>query len=116
MLDTELKKILTRLEEHEKRIRVIEENVEVVRSQKAISNENKGKKNYSGATGGTRQLIDGGFFKSKRDLTGIREELANNSYHYSSQAIHEALKGLAKPGGPLISLRDGQRKTYVERK
>lgn len=73
-------------------------------------------KDFSGATGGIRFLISKGFFKKKRDLTEARKELADNDYHYSRQAIHEALKLCSKSKGSLVTLKEGGRKLYVERK
>jgi len=71
---------------------------------------------FSGATGGVRLLISKAFFKKKKALAEIRAALAEHGYHYSAQAVHEALKRLTTKGGPLVSLQEGGRKIYVERK
>jgi len=71
---------------------------------------------FAGATGGVRLLLSKGYFKNKRDLPGVRKELSSNGYHYSSQAVHKALKSLSKVTGPLIALKEGGRYYYVERK
>lgn len=71
---------------------------------------------FSGATGGVRFLISKGFFKKKKILTEIRGTLGENGYHYSAQAVHEALKRLTSKAGPLVSLHEGGNKVYVERK
>lgn len=72
---------------------------------------------FRGPTGGVRLLITkSGFFKQKRQLSDVVAELANRHYHYSLQAVHEALRRLSSAQGPLVSLREGGRKVYVERK
>lgn len=74
------------------------------------------KNKYTGPTGGARKLYDVGFFKEKRSLSNVRKELGNNGYYYSRQAVHEALKTLSGKNGPLVSLKEGKNKLYVERK
>jgi hypothetical protein len=71
---------------------------------------------FSGATGGIRFLISKGLFKRKQGLAGVRTSLSDNGYHYSRQAVHVALNNLTAKGGPLVTLREGGRKIYVERK
>lgn len=108
----EITKILAQLADHERRIVLLEGVDKVSVPKKATT----AKTDYSGATGGVRYLISQGFFKQKRDLSTVREQLSKEDYHYSSQAVHEALKTLSKQSGPLVSLKDGKLKTYVERK
>jgi len=71
---------------------------------------------FSGATGGVRFLISKGFFKKKKALAEIRTALSEHGYLYSAQAVHEALKRLTVKSGPLVSLQEGGRKVYAERK
>jgi hypothetical protein len=71
---------------------------------------------FSGATGGVRFLISKGYFKTKLSLSEVRTALSKNGYHYSKQAVHGALINLSPKGGPLVSLQEGGRKVYVERK
>jgi len=71
---------------------------------------------FSGATGGVRFLISKGVFKKKKTLADVRTSLADHEYHYSAQAIQMALSRLTPKDGPLVSLREGGRKVYVERK
>jgi hypothetical protein len=71
---------------------------------------------YSGPTGGVRFLISKGFFKKKKALPETRSALAERDYHYSVQAVHEALKRLTAKDGPLVALREGGKKVYVNRK
>jgi hypothetical protein len=73
---------------------------------------------YKGATGGVRYLIDKGFFdKHKRKLGDVTKELGANGYHYSSQAIHDALSRLSNGASmPMVVLKEGGVKKYVRRK
>lgn len=75
-----------------------------------------GKNVYSGATGGVRLLISQGYFDSKKDLTTVRKGLGEQGYHYSSQAIHEALKTVSKTGGPLVMIKETNTRLYANRK
>jgi hypothetical protein len=76
----------------------------------------KAAKDFGGATGGIRFLISKNAFKKKRGLAEVRTALSDEGYHYSRQAVHIALNNLASKGGPLVSLQEGGRKVYVERK
>jgi len=94
----------------------------LTRLEKAVFGSKEGQevkkpaKGFGGATGGVRFLISKGYFKKKRALAEIRSALAQHDYHYSAQAVHEALKRLIQKGGPLVSLREGGKKLYVNRK
>jgi hypothetical protein len=74
------------------------------------------KENFSGPTGGVRLLISKNFFRSKRNLGEVRTELTKHEYHYSAQAVHEALKRLSGKDGSLVALMEGKTKLYVKRK
>lgn len=81
------------------------------------SNSKKEVREYAGPTGGIRFLIDEEkYFAEKRNLSDVRFELERHNYHYSRQAIHTALRMLSKIGGPLVTLSQGGKKVYVERK
>ncbi len=113
-----LERIFKIIQEHEKRIAALEETIKS-NTVDSAKNQNDGKtqdKEYSGPTGGTRFLINKGFFKEKRDLGTIRKELQKNNYYYSRQAVNAALKGLSKQSGPLVVWKEEKRKKYVERK
>lgn len=71
---------------------------------------------FSGPTGGVRFLISKNYFKRKRELSSIKKTMAENDYHYNRQAIQEALQILSKNEGPLVSLIEGHKKVYVQRK
>lgn len=94
----------------------------IVRLEKAVfgggrkSPQAKPAKDFSGATGGIRFLISKGVFKKKHGLSAVRAALSDNGYHYSRQAVHVALNNLSTHGGPLVSLKEGGHKVYVERK
>lgn len=70
----------------------------------------------TGPSAGIRILVAQRFFESKRSLGDVRSALVERGYHYSAQAIDMALKRLSRRDGLLVSLREGRRKTYVERK
>lgn len=113
-----LERIFKIIQGHEQRISSLEKATRSEVGIPATSEKDKRPRveKYSGPTGGTRFLVSKGFFKKKRGLATVRKELAENNYHYSRQAIHEALKHLSKSGGPLVSLRENKKKVYVERK
>lgn len=86
------------------------------RKGKAKSGAKAKTSDFSGATGGIRFLISKSFFKKKQGLAEVRTALSDNGYHYSKQAIHGALNNLTAKGGPLVTLQEGGRKVYAERK
>jgi hypothetical protein len=104
----------------EKKIRKLEQRI--ARLEKAVlagrghQAQKQPVKGFTGATGGVRFLLSKGFFKKKHGLKDVRTALAKNGYHYSRQAAHVALNNLTAKGGPLVSLQEGGRKVYVERK
>lgn len=114
MTQDNIQQIIKKLDDHENRIRALENNGSSTKQDK--TKKVWGKEDYSGATGGLRFIIKNGFFKIKRNQTVIRKELAEKNYYYSSQAIYEALKILAKPSGSLVALKEKGKKVYVERK
>lgn len=113
MTRNDIQKILGKLDDHEKRIRTLElaSGTKHKKAGLTVTQES-----YSGATGGVRFLVKNGFFKTKRNQVSIRKELADKGYHYSSQAIYEAMKILSKLGGLLVTLNEKGSKVYVERK
>lgn len=116
MTEAQLQKILAQLEDHEKRIHALEGGTIRSRKESRRASSVQTREDYSGATGGIRFLIKNGLFKMKTKQKDIRKELADKSYHYSSQAIYEALKILSRPSGPLVVLNEKRQKVYVERK
>lgn len=71
---------------------------------------------FSGPTGGIRLLVSQNFFKTRKSLADVRTALAKNDYHYVTQVIHNALSRLSRVDGPLVSVKDGNKKMYVKRK
>lgn len=112
MTRNDIQKILGKLDDHEKRILALELGTGTKRKKASPVVQ----ENYSGATGGVRFLIKNGFFKAKLSQASVRKELADKGYHYSSQAIYEAMKVLSRPGGQLVTLNEKGSKVYVERK
>jgi hypothetical protein len=106
MSDTALEEIIRRLERLEK----------VVFGKGQKPSRKPAASSFSGATGGIRSLLSKGFFKKKQGLPEVRAGLSKSGYHYSRQAVNGALNNLARTDGPLVSLQEGGRKVYVERK
>lgn len=108
-----LEEIIKKLKDHENRIRALEGG-----SSRSEERSDRDKKdiNYSGATGGIRFLIKSGFLDTKRNQKDIRKKLTDENYHYSSQAVYEALQILSKSNGPLVVLKEKGKKVYVKRK
>jgi hypothetical protein len=71
---------------------------------------------FSGPTGGIRLLVSQNFFKTRKSLADVRTALAKNDYHYVTQVIHNFLSRLSRVDGPLVSVKDGNKKMYVKRK
>lgn len=114
--DTQLQKIIDKLKNHEDRIHELEKSILTHDSGHKSKKVSIGENKYTGPTGGVRMLLDNGFFKIKRSLSDVRKNLSDNGYYYSRQAVHEALKILSGKTGPLVSLKEGKGKLYVERK
>jgi hypothetical protein len=104
-MDNQIKEILNRLTKLER---------VVFGEEKKIIN--KGKEEFVGPTGGIRLLISKGFFKTKRGLGEVKIKLAEESYHYSLQAVQNALNRLSGAGGPLVAFKENSKKVYAERK
>ena len=108
------------LQKIEKRLKRLEDAVFWRKGKIKVGSESKARQSkeaeFSGATGGVRFLISKGFFKEKQGFSEVRAALSKNGYHYSRQAVHGALNNLAVKGGSLVSLQEGGRKVYVERK
>lgn len=102
----QIKNILTRLEKLE----------QVIFRKKAGEDAAPQVKNFTGAKGGILLLISKGHFNKHRQAPDVKEELAENGYHYSIQVVQTALNRLSKGNGPLVTMKDGGKKVYVRRK
>lgn len=80
------------------------------------SPEEWSKKDFSGATGGVRYLVSKNFFGKKRMLGDIRVALSGHNYHYSHQAVNQALQYLSRNKGPLVKIKEKNNNYYVKRK
>jgi len=99
-------------------------NQRIKRLEKAVFGE-EGKPGYTKecgeglglcrSTGGVRFLNLERLLQEKKALAEIRLALAQRDYHYSKQAVHEALKRLIQKDGPLVCLLEGGKKMYVNR-
>lgn len=105
-----MKDIIKRIEKLEKAVFGKMEN------SKGKNKKPKKEDSFSGPTGGLRFLISKNYFTKKRSLAEVKKEMEKNSYIYSDQAVQMALGRNSKVGGPLVSLKDGGKKAYVERK
>ena len=94
----------------------IEKLERAVFTRKSVKSKTEDKQNFQGATGGLRYLISKGFFDRKHNFGEIKKGLADNSYHYSNQAVQTPLNNLSKAGGPLVSLKEKGKKVYAKRK
>jgi len=78
----EIKRIL---ENHEKRIRTLEEAILPKGKTKEIT------KNYKGLAGGIRFLIDNGFLNEPKTANEVRDELKKEGYHHSIASVSKML-------------------------
>lgn len=74
------------------------------------------KQSFKGPKGGVLFLISKGFFKTKKDATKTKLELEKHDYYYKREVVQTALNRLASSKGLLVALKEGDKKTYVERK
>jgi len=110
---SDLKTINKTLQEHEKRIRVLEGLPDL--NERNISNKQNNKK-YKGVKGGILLLIEHGFFKKKRIAADVRTELEKRGYIYQRSVVQTTINRLSVKKGPLTSVKEGKSKVYVERK
>ena len=110
----DLKDIIKGLQDHERRIKFLEKKTSTGPSQ--IKKQSKMGKSYSGPAGGIRLLGEEGFFKNRRDLSSVRDELRKRGYNYPTKSIDNALRRASSIKGPLVTLREEGKKIYVERK
>lgn len=73
-------------------------------------------KKYSGPKGGIQLLIDKSLFPKKLTASEAKKLLEKYDYHYRRQVVQTALNRLSKPGGPLVSFKEGGKKVYAKRK
>lgn|SRR3989338_3619259 len=71
---------------------------------------------YTGAKGGSLLLLSKGYFSKFRTAQEVKNELANNDYHYNIQVIQTTLNRLSKERGLLVGMKESGKKTYVKRK
>lgn len=98
-------------------IRRIEQLEKVVFADRAKpATKNADSKKYKGATGGVRLLIEEGFFNHKRLFGEVCDAVSARGYHYSKQAIQEALTRLSTKEKILVSLEQKGKKVYAVRR
>lgn len=111
----QLRKII---EDHEERILRLENSANVTKSivAKKGSIKSQEESDFVGPTGGVKFLISKGFFNQRRIFAEVKKELQSNNYNHSRQSINAALGVLSKRNGPLVTLKEGKRKEYADRK
>jgi hypothetical protein len=80
----DLGKIIKILQDHEKRIKVLEGNP-------PKQNDQTSKKNYTGLAGGIRFLIDNKFLNIPKTANEVMSELKREGYHHSLAPISKML-------------------------
>lgn len=110
----DFKKILEKLENHEARIRLLENASEKNILKNTI--ELQANPNYAGPKGGILLLVKKGFLKSKNTASVVKNELEKEGYVYKIQVVQTALNRLSSSKGPLVKIDENGKKTYVERK
>ena len=102
------------------RLRTIEDRL--ARLEKAVFGTKSGQtraatpKSFSGLKGGLLFLVSHDFFKTKKALAAIRNELEKHGYHYRAGAINTTLSRLSTRKGPLAVFIEQGNKVYVRRK
>lgn len=81
-MDDEIKRIL---EDHEIRVKALEEAILPKKKKKEIN------KNYKGLAGGIRFLIDNDFLNEPKTVNEIRDELKREGYHHSVAPVSKML-------------------------
>lgn len=71
---------------------------------------------FTGTKGGILLLISKGYINQIRSAPDVKSELGRNGYHYSIQVVQTALNRLSEKGGPLVAMKDADKKVYVKRK
>lgn len=98
-------------------IRRIERLEKVVFADRAKPDAKKvDSKKYKGATGGVRFLIEEGFFNHKRLFGEVCDAASARGYHYSKQAIQEALTRLSTKEKILVAFEEKGKKVYAVRR
>jgi len=108
-LDPELAKILSSIE---KRLAEIEN---IIFTEKPKFE--KKKNDYSGLSGGIRQLVDNGFFDKPREMKEIIYELKAVGYHYPDPSTFKIISvDFIQKRKILSRLKIGRNYKYVKRK
>ena len=78
------KEIKRMLEDHERRIKILEEKLPKQKKQEST-------KDYKGLSGGIQFLIDNNFLTALKSVSEIITELKREGYHYPSASISKIL-------------------------
>ena len=111
-MEEELRSILERLDEHERRLKILEE----VKSVKKIEKKEANNK-YEGLVGGIRYLIDHDFFKTPKSIDEIFNELTKEHYIYPKNSVGKIISvNFMKKEKILNRLKEGKLWKYAIRK
>jgi hypothetical protein len=86
-MDEEIQKIKEKLDDFERRLKILEEKEPAVEPKKRVEESKK----YKGLVGGLRYLIDHDFFKEPKTVKETMEELSKEGYHYPHASISKML-------------------------
>jgi len=115
MTEEQIKKIIKRLEDHEKRILVLESMSENIKLKKYNQKDSK-QVNHSGPKGGILFLIRKGILKNKKTADDVWAELEKEGYIYKRDVVQTALNRLSKQKGLLVKIEEKGKKVYAQRK
>lgn len=74
------------------------------------------KNSFAGPTGGVRLLLDEGFFKQKRSVDEVHQNLEKKSYLYNKDVVRNSLNRMSSTDGPLVAIKRNGGKLYAVRK
>jgi len=102
------------LEEHEKRLRKIED---FLFSREGHKIRPQPSRDYKGLTGGIRFLVDNGFLKEPKTANEIMNELKREGYHHSISSISKLLSVNFTNNWKILNrIKEGDYWKYVLRK
>jgi hypothetical protein len=111
-MEEELRRILERLDEHERRLKLLEEGKPAKKKKKEYIDEI-----YEGLVGGIRYLIDHDFFKTPKSIEEIFKELTKKGYIYPKKSVGKVISvDFMKKEKILNRLKEGKVWKYALRK
>lgn len=115
MSEFEVKDLLAKINDHEKRIRLFED-LFLINNKKTGKKQIKKVNTYKGPKGGVLFLIEKGFFKKRNNVNDVCVSLEKEGYNYKREVIQTALNRLSVKNGLLVKIEENGKKIYVQRK